>query len=111
MAAVVHHGGAGTTHAGLAAGRPTVVVPHANDQPAWGRRVFELGAGPAPIPKQQLTAERLAAAITQALTPAIVAQAARLGIRLRQENGVGTAVRVVNGLLKSGSFEASAVSP
>ena len=111
MAAVVHHGGAGTTHAGLTAGKPTVVVPHANDQPAWGRRVFELGAGPAPIPKKQLTAERLAAAITQALTPAIVAQAARLGLRLRHENGVSTAVRVVNGLLKSGSFEASAVSP
>ena len=72
--------------------------------------MFELGAGPTPIPKKQLTAERLAAAITQALTPAIGTQATRLGIRLHQENGVGTAVRVVNRLLKSGSFEIFAVS-
>jgi len=108
MAAVVHHGGAGTTHAGLAAGKPTVVVPHANDQPAWGRRVFELGAGPAPIPKKHLTAENLAAALGKALAPAVVARAARLGARLRQENGVGNAVRVVDRLLKSGSFEAQA---
>ena len=111
VAAVVHHGGAGTTYAGLAAGRPTVVVPHATDQPGWGRRVFELGAGPAPIPKKQLTAERLAAALTQALAPAVAQQAARLGERLRQEDGVGTAVRVVDRLLKSGSFEALPVAP
>ena len=111
MAAVVHHGGAGTTHAGLTAGRPTVVVPHANDQPGWGRRVFELGAGPAPIPKKQLTAENLAAALRDALAPAIVARAAELGVRLRQDDGVSAAVRVMGGLLKSGGFERPVVSP
>ena len=109
MAAVVRPGGAGTTHAGLAAGKPTVVVPHANDQPAWGRRVFEVGAGPAPIPKKQLTAEKLAAAIREALAPAVVARAAALGAHLRQENGVGNAVRVVDQLLKNASFEEKSV--
>ncbi len=49
MAAVVHHGGSGTTAAGLRAGIPTVIIPVFGDQPFWGQRVFELGAGPAPI--------------------------------------------------------------
>ncbi|HEY1012134.1 MAG TPA: glycosyltransferase, partial [Herpetosiphonaceae bacterium] len=62
MRAVVHHGGAGTTAAGLRAGAPSVIVPFMGDQPFWGRRVADLGAGPAPIPRKQLTAERLAAA-------------------------------------------------
>lgn len=109
VAAVVHHGGAGTTWAGLAAGRPTVVIPHTADQPAWGRRVFELGAGPRPIPKKQLTAEKLAKAITQALAPAVVAQAARLGTRLRTEDGVAHAVRVVSDYLKSPAAKTLAV--
>ena len=45
VAAVVHHGGAGTTAAGLRAGRPTVICPFFGDQPFWGRRVHELGVG------------------------------------------------------------------
>ncbi len=66
MAAVVHHGGAGTTAAGLAAGVPSVIVPFFADQPFWGRRVAALGAGPAPVPIKKLTGERLAAAIRAA---------------------------------------------
>ena len=54
MAAVVHHGGAGTTAAGLAAGRPTVVVPYFADQHFWGWRVAMLGAGPQPIRRTAL---------------------------------------------------------
>lgn len=65
MAANVHHGGAGTTGTALAAGRPSLVVPFAVDQPFWGARVAALGAGPAPIPRQQLTAAALAAALRQ----------------------------------------------
>ena len=61
MAAVVHHGGAGTTGAALRSGVPAIVVPLAADQPSWARVVHELGAGPAPIPFPALTADRLAA--------------------------------------------------
>ncbi|MEM8558775.1 MAG: glycosyltransferase, partial [Bacteroidota bacterium] len=43
MAVVVHHGGAGTTAAGLRAGRPSVICPFFVDQPFWGRRVHALG--------------------------------------------------------------------
>ena len=96
VAAVVHHGGAGTTGAGLRAGVPSVLVPHAGDQPLWARRVAELGVGPRPVPRRQLTAERLAGAITSAVTDADMrARAAALGERIRAEDGVGRAIQVV----------------
>jgi len=95
-AAVVHHGGSGTTGAGLRAGVPSVLVPHAGDQPLWARRVAELGVGPRPIPRRQLTAERLAAAITSAVTDERMrARAAALGERIRAEDGVGRAIEVI----------------
>jgi sterol 3beta-glucosyltransferase len=67
MAAVVHHGGAGTTAAGLRAGRPTIVIPFFVDQPFWGRRVADLGVGPEPIPFKDLSAERLASSINEGI--------------------------------------------
>ena len=63
VSAVVHHGGAGTTAAGLRAGRPTVVCPFMIDQPYWGDRVHSLGVGSKPIPQKKLTADKLAQAI------------------------------------------------
>ncbi len=96
MAAVVHHGGAGTTGAGLAAGTPTIVVPFFADQHFWAWRVAALGAGPQPIPRRQLSVERLAAALTEATSnPAIRAHAAALGQRIRAEDGVGAVVSVL----------------
>jgi sterol 3beta-glucosyltransferase len=90
MAAVVHHGGAGTTGAGLRSGVPAIITPLAADQPSWARTVHGLGAGPAPIPFRELTAERLAAAIHQAVTnQQIRQQAAELGARIRSEDGLG----------------------
>lgn len=67
VAAVVHHGGAGTTAATLRAGIPSVIIPHAFDQAFWGRRVSALGAGPAPIDMKELTSDRLALALRAAL--------------------------------------------
>lgn len=52
VAAVVHHGGAGTTAAGLRAGRPMVICPFLADQPFWGRVVCQRGVGPKPIPER-----------------------------------------------------------
>jgi UDP:flavonoid glycosyltransferase YjiC (YdhE family) len=96
VAAVVHHGGAGTTAAALRAGKPAVIVPAFGDQFRWARRVARLGAAPAPIPRADLTAARLAAAIHQAVTdPQMQARAAALGRRLRAENGVAAAVRLI----------------
>ncbi len=100
VAAVVHHGGAGTVAAGLRAGRPTVVVPFFGDQPFWGQRVVALGVGPEPIPRGRLTAESLAYALRVAATHQPIRQrAAALGERIRAEDGVGEAVRLIEAQL------------
>ena len=96
MAAVVHHGGAGTTSTGLRAGVPSIIVPFFADQPFWGRRVADLGVGPAPIPRKQLTADRLAQAIRTAVTDgAMQRRAAELGAKIRSEDGIARAVEVI----------------
>jgi sterol 3beta-glucosyltransferase len=96
-AAVVHHGGAGTTGAALRAGKPMVICPFVGDQPFWGRRVAALGVGPAPIAQRRLTAERLAQAISQAVADQDMRQrAAALGETIRAEDGVGVAVAYIN---------------
>ncbi|MDX1416030.1 MAG: glycosyltransferase [Candidatus Promineifilaceae bacterium] len=95
MAAVVHHGGAGTTAAGLRAGVPTVTVPFVLDQPFWGARIKQLGLGPAPIPQQKLTADKLAGALKTALDPAITRRARVIGAAIRAEKGAAKAVEIV----------------
>ena len=99
VAAAVHHGGAGTTAASLRAGVPTVVAPFFADQPFWGWRVEQLGAGPKPVMRKKLTAAKLAAAIAQAVgDPQINRKAAALGEKIRAEDGVGSAVQAVEDL-------------
>jgi UDP:flavonoid glycosyltransferase YjiC (YdhE family) len=93
-AAVVHHGGAGTTASALRAGVPSVAVPFAFDQPFWAERLRRLGAGPAPVPERGLTPARLARAIRRAVQDPRMRLAARaVGERIRAEDGVGIAVR------------------
>jgi len=93
MAAVVHHGGAGTTGAAFRAGVPQVVVPHLADQPFWGGRVARLGVGPRPIPRPKLTADNLSAAIHLASSDeAMLWRALQLSERIKREDGVGAAV-------------------
>jgi sterol 3beta-glucosyltransferase len=97
MAAVVHHGGAGTTAEGLRAGMPTVICPTTlNDQLFWGRRVRDLGVGPEPIPQRKLTAEALLRAIGISTGDARMRErAAALGEEIRAERGVARAVEVI----------------
>jgi len=97
MAAVVHHGGLGTTTASLRAGVPTVVVPFVGGQHFWGQRVFDLGVGPKPIPRRHLSVERLADAIRVAVSDkGMRARAADLGKRIQAENGVAQAVDLIH---------------
>jgi UDP:flavonoid glycosyltransferase YjiC (YdhE family) len=92
-AAVVHHGGAGTVAAAVRAGVPSVVVPFMGDQPFWGRRLFELGIAPNPIPRGELSVDRLADAITFATQDeALRVQAIALGRQIQAEDGVACAV-------------------
>lgn len=81
VAAIVHHGGAGTTYTALAAGVPSVVVPHLGDQGYYGRQVARLGAGPRPVPRWRLTARGLGRLVEEAVTmaPGARAVATRLG--------------------------------
>jgi sterol 3beta-glucosyltransferase len=92
---VVHHGGAGTTAAGLRAGIPNIVLPHAADQMFWGKRVAAIGAGPAPIALKKLSVEKLVAAFTQADGVALQARARETGRLIQAEDGVGAAVRLI----------------
>jgi sterol 3beta-glucosyltransferase len=96
MAAVVHHGGAGTTAAALRAGVPSVLVPFMVDQFFWARRLRERGVAPRGIPHGRLTAAALATALGRALgDQALRARAAELGALIQAEDGLGRAVSVI----------------
>jgi sterol 3beta-glucosyltransferase len=100
MAAVVHHGGAGTTAEALRAGVPAVIIPFVFDQSFWGARIKALGLGPDPIPLKKLTPETLANAIKIAVTdPDIRRRANSCGQAIRAEDGTGNAVRVIQRIL------------
>ncbi|MFI6500212.1 glycosyltransferase [Nonomuraea typhae] len=93
MAAVVHHGGAGTTAAALRAGVPGVVCPFFADQPFWGRRVAALGAGPPPLPIKRLTVGELVERLRA--VPIYQEKSQYIGRLLRAENGVKNAVDLI----------------
>lgn len=96
MAAIVHHGGGGTTGTALSAGIPNIVIPHFGDQHFWGRRVAELGAGPEPISRKKLSAERLAQAIyTATHDRAMQERAITIGAQIRAEDGINRAIEVI----------------
>ncbi len=90
-AAIVHHGGAGSTAASLEAGVPTVICSYFADQPFWGDRAKKLGVGTW-FPAKQLTQERLTRALREVLVPEVQERAAALGKRLQAEDGTRAAV-------------------
>jgi sterol 3beta-glucosyltransferase len=104
VSAVVCHGGAGTVAAALRAGRPTQVVAFFGDQNFWGKRVAVVGAGPRPLLRRHLTAERLAAGIVETVSRASYRDgAARVAAAIASEDGVGQAVtRIEAALAASG---------
>ncbi len=94
MAVIVHHGGAGTTAAALQSGIPQVIIPHMQDQPYWGKRMYELGVAPAPIHRKHLTTGNLAAAIWTAINdPDIRVRAQKIGQCIRSERGLEKTVQ------------------
>jgi UDP:flavonoid glycosyltransferase YjiC (YdhE family) len=102
MAAVVHHGGAGTTAAALRSGVPAVVVPFFGDQPFWGARVAALGVSPSPLPRSRLSAKRLAQSIQLAVTDQEMRRRAKeIGQKIRGEDGVGRAVEIITSYMTS----------
>lgn len=91
-AAIVHHGGAGTTSAAIRAGVGQVVVPHMGDQPYWARRVHELGVAAPPLPRHDFGATTLAQRLRAVEDLALLKRATELGALVAAEDGVETAV-------------------
>ncbi|KAF8388352.1 hypothetical protein HHK36_027018 [Tetracentron sinense] len=89
----VHHGGAGTTAAGLKAACPTTIVPFFGDQPFWGERVHARGVGPAPIPIDEFSLQKLVDAIRFMLDPEVKKRAVELAKAMENEDGVTGAVK------------------
>ncbi|MGW7056114.1 glycosyltransferase [Streptomyces sp. NPDC054887] len=96
VAAVVHHGSAGTTTTAARAGVPQVVVAQGADQPYWAGRVADLGIGAAhegPTP----TAESLTAALKTALTPSCRARARAVAGTVRSDGATVAATLLLEG--------------
>lgn len=93
--AVVHHGGAGTTAAGLRAGKPTLIVYFGGDQRFWGDRVCRAGAGPRPVARKGLTAKRLTRALELLEDARLQQNAAQIARRLSQEDGCENACDII----------------
>ncbi|GGR76996.1 glycosyl transferase [Streptomyces humidus] len=99
MAAVVHHGGAGTTASALRAEVPSLVCPFFGDQSYWAARVHHLGAGPRPLPFRQFTVPALARRLRELTrNPGYTEASRRLGRAVRSESGTGRACEVLNRL-------------
>ncbi|HMN78032.1 MAG TPA: glycosyltransferase [Burkholderiaceae bacterium] len=98
MAAVVHHGGSGTSHSALRAGKPSIVMPFTGDQPFWAERLRRLGVAPAALATSRPDAAALAAAFDFVARRSVVERAAALGQRVALEDGLGTAVAAIERL-------------
>lgn len=92
VAAIVYHGGAGTTACALLHGRPAAAIPFCSDQPLWGNAVAACGAGPKPIPYRALNAANLANAIRFCLRPETVGAAQDMACKIQRESGLTAAV-------------------
>ena len=99
-AAVVHHGGAGTSQSSLLAGRPSVVVAHLADQFFWGAELERLGVAGPTRKRKGLDAASLAKSLRQVLTtPGMTMKAAALGAAMADEDGLGRAISLIEGRL------------
>ena len=96
VSCVVHHCGLGTTAEVLKAGLPSIPVPHMIDQFAWADRIHSLGVATDPIPRKELTVEKLSMVIAEALeNPRMKENAKKLGQKIRNEKGLKNAVRAI----------------
>lgn len=95
-AAVVHHGGAGTTHAATRSGCPSVVVPFMDEQLFWARQLQALGLAAKPLPAKRVTANSLAQAIQNIVSNSHYHNTAQqLSTGMQRQDGVGKAVALL----------------
>ncbi|TFW28907.1 glycosyltransferase [Massilia horti] len=98
-AAVIHHGGSGTTHSATRAGKPSVVVPFAGDQPFWAKCLYDLGIAPPALDATTLDFGKLGNAIEFAERLDVQKQAAQVGERMQRENALLTAIEEIEKLI------------
>ena len=95
VAAIVHHGGAGTSVNAARCGKPQVVVPHNYDQFYWARRVEKLGIGVAGPQAKELTAGGLISALRRCFKPEAAAAAQSLAVRVELYGARNAAERLI----------------
>lgn len=101
---VVHHGGAGTTQSTLLAGRPSIIVAHVSDQFFWGSELERLGVGGKTFHRKGLTSKQLSNGIIRVLgRPEMEQRAVSIGERMSNEDGVATAIQLIEGLFEIGT--------
>jgi len=97
-AAVIHHGGAGTTGKALRAGVPNIIIPFTSDQPFWGRQVYKLGAGPKPKSPKRLDAIKLSEAIKSTIDDNDMKRRVKeISEDILNEDGIFEAIRLIGG--------------
>ena len=102
MAAVAHHGGAGTVHTVALAGVPQIVIPHLPDHPYWGFRIHELNLGPKAILRSTLTGHNLIAAINEAIeNDSYKKSAEKMAETLRKKDNAGEAKKVLDWIINN----------
>ena len=107
VSCVVHHGGAGTTFAGLRAGLPTVIVPFFGDQYFWGDMVYIAGAGPCQLARKSLSAQLLAETLTMALNGSCRSAAAGIAAKLNVDDGAANFVEAFHVRLPADAMRCS----
>lgn len=94
--AVVHHGGAGTTHSATLHGCPSIVIEHFIDQEFFAKELKRLGIAPNVLHRRNVTANKLATAIRATVdSPCMKKKAEELGAIMQKENGVKKAVALI----------------
>jgi vancomycin aglycone glucosyltransferase len=96
VAAIVHHGGAGTTTTAARAGSAQVMIPHNYDQFYWAHRVQQLGVGVSGPMRDDLTVDALVQALRDCLQPEVTARAQDLAGRMELHGARIAAERLTN---------------
>ncbi|SHI03630.1 UDP-glucoronosyl and UDP-glucosyl transferase [Clostridium grantii DSM 8605] len=99
VAAVCHHGGAGTSAAGFSAGVPSIIIPFSNDQFAWAHRSYELGIGVKPLYMKDLNVDDLAERIALAYDPNLQKKAKEIGEKIQAEQGAKECANIIIDIL------------
>jgi sterol 3beta-glucosyltransferase len=100
-AAVIHHGGSGTSHSAARAGVPSIVTPFAGDQFFWAERLRLAGVAPGAVDGRRPKPEAFASALDYAASAQVRKRARVLGEMMRAENGVVNAVAALERIVAS----------